>query len=377
MGDAIGMRSRVLAASLPFFFACPDKKASDSSNLGIRGPVAAEAARAEAIRGLSPPMHRDARFRRGVSLGLFASTEEPEEQRAIYGRLLDEVRAIGASDVAILNEWSQARVSSSSVSRRLHGKDGDALLEWVIDRAHARGLRVFSMPIITLEIARGRDWRGTLQPSDWDAWWSSYEALILEHADLCSKKAVELLSVGSELVSAEAQDDRWRSLIKRVRGRYGGLLTYSANWDHFEPVPFFDALDLIGVSVYPPLARDSSQRDEAVFERGWVPFVQRLREKASETGRRYVFTEVGYPSHTEAALRPWDYRPKGAPDPALQATLYRVLFKTWQADPKLEGLFVWNWFGFGGLDDRSYTPRGKPSAAVLQHWYRRSVEPEQ
>ena len=45
------------------------------------------------------------------------------------------------------------------------------------------------------------------------------------------------------------------------------------------------------------------------------------------------------------------------------------MYTVWQADPRLRGIYIWNWFGVGGEDDLSYTPRGKPAMHVLAHWY--------
>ena len=56
-----------------------------------------------------------------------------------------------------------------------------------------------------------------------------------------------------------------RSLLRRRRSR----LLYSANWDHFDPIRFWDALDSIGVSAYCPLAASERTASAASFERAW------------------------------------------------------------------------------------------------------------
>ena len=106
--------------------------------------------------------------------------------------------------------------------------------------------------------------------------------------------------------------------------------------------------------------------------RGFRPFAQRLRSWAMAKGRRYIFTEVGYPAQAHAAARPWDYRQTGAVDLSMQLRCYRALYQAWQGDPRLAGLYLWNWFGEGGASDGGYTPRNKPSGQVLAHWYKGS-----
>jgi hypothetical protein len=34
--------------------------------------------------------------------------------------------------------------------------------------------------------------------------------------------------------------------------------------------------------------------------------------------------------------------------------------------PSLDGLYVWNWYGFGGPGTIGYTPRGKPAESELR-----------
>ena len=321
----------------------------------------------EAVRDLPQPAPRDASFMRGMSLGLFASTTDEGERRAIYRTLLDEMRSLGVTDVQIVVEWTQQDVRAVEIAPD-SATPTDTLLEDVISAAKERGLRVFLMPILRIQSRVGREWRGTLAPIDRNRWWVSYRRFILHYADLAERSKVDLFAVGSELISMELEAQVWRDLIADVRTKYGGRVTYSANWDHFEPVAFWDALDVIGVTAYQPLGSDGV-RDDIELARGFLTFKAKLGAFATERQKSYIFTEVGYPSTSHAAVRPWDHR-SGTVDLELQVACYRALFRAWHDDPKLTGIFIWNWFGFGGADDPSHTPRKKPAAAVLEHWYR-------
>jgi hypothetical protein len=337
-------------------------------------PVAVSAPSPLPAEGLPGPMRRGGAFRRGVSLGLFVSERDPAARRFYYEQLLDEIRALGATDVSLVVRWSQRDVSATEIAPEADATDDDAVLALVIELARARGLRVFLLPILHLEERRQGQWRGTLRPESWERWWASYENFILHYARLSQEHRVALLSVGSELVSTESQQARWRALIAKVREVYQGELTYSANWDHFEPVQFWDALDVVGVTAYQELSAAPDPGEEALVE-GWRSFRFRLRRWAAEHRRRYLFTEVGFPSHTEGAARPWDYTPRGSADPGLQLRAWRATWRVWHDDPALEGFFVWNWFGVGGAEDRGYTPRGKPTEALLRAWFEGSREP--
>jgi hypothetical protein len=302
---------------------------------------------------------------RGMSLGLFASTRDENEQRRIYRTLLDEMRTLGVTDVQIVVEWMQQDIRAVEIAPDPM-TPSDTLLRDVVAAAKERGLRVFLMPILRIEQRAGRDWRGTLAPVDRDRWWVSYRRFILHYAELAARSDVDLFSVGSELISMELDAQVWRELIADVRTRFRGALTYSANWDHFEPIAFWDELDVMGVTAYQPLGAPG-ERDDMRLAAGFLTFKAKLGAFARQ--RRYVFTEVGYPSSSHAAVRPWDHR-SSAVDLELQVACYRALFRAWHDDTKLAGIFVWNWFGFGGDDDPSHTPRNKPAAAVLEHWYR-------
>lgn len=382
-----------LAASPPGASWAQDEEV-DSSELGrpwvgraLRDAAAAPLARRAGWGGQPDPWsveHPDPRqelpavqtrpktWRRGVALGLFASTRDEARQRQIYGDLLDEIEAVGATDLSIVVRWAQADVEAASIEPAEDVTVDDELVTWVIEAAHQRGLRVFLLPIIHVrERARGV-WRGTLAPTDPEAWWGAYARFILHYAGLSHDHGVELFSVGSELLSLEREDARWRALIAQVRERFDGELTYSANWDHFEVPTFWDALDVAGVTAYQELTDQPNPTVETIRS-GWRLFRVRLTLWSMSHDLRVLFTEIGYPTHRQAAAHPWDYTARGPAAPMLQARCYRAMVETWHDEEVLAGIFIWNWFGFRGPKDRGYTPRGKPAEAILRHWYEGSL----
>lgn len=324
-----------------------------------------------ATAGLSLPRKRGKGFRRGASLGLFVKDADRAYRREMYGAFLDEMPLAGVTDIQLVTRWAQQSVRSTTLGPDEGGRTGehdDETLRWVIAAAQKRGLRVFLMPIIHVRERPPGEWRGTIAPTDWGAWWAAYRRFILHYAKLSAETGVELYAVGSELVSTEQQSDRWRALIADVRKTFSGRLTYSANWDHFEPVPFWDALDVAGLNGYHELTKDPDPTEEALIA-GWKPFVQRVRHWSNMTGKPYLFTEIGYPSNPIAAAHPWDHTDRAPADAALQLRCYRAMFEVWHGDARLQGLYLWNWFGLGGADDTGYTPRGKPAMHVIDWWY--------
>ncbi len=162
--------------------------------------------------------------------------------------------------------------------------------------------------------------------------------------------------IGSELNALERHGDRWRALAAEIRTHFDGALLYSANWDRYDRVTFWDAVDAIGVSAYFRVDGDAP---------GHV-WDERLAEiEAFAAGRDVVLTEVGYPAHADAARYPWDETRDAPRALALQAELLGAFCESYGRRGGA-GYYVWNWFGVGGPRDEGYTLRGKPAAARFE-----------
>lgn len=305
---------------------------------------------------------------RGVALGLWGDgRRDPERFDQRIDRAIEEIAGLGATHVALVATWSQRDVHDTRVAPGPRTMD-DAVLRRAIARARDRGLAVLVFPILTLDRVAPGQWRGTLQPRDVDAWWSSYEAFILHYAAIAADTGAEALLIGSELGTTEAWRDRWYHLISRVERRYGGDLVYSANWDHYEHVSFWQRLDVIGVTGYFALARDRDAGADQLA-RAWREARARLVAFARSRGKPLWITEVGYVSVDGAATRPWDYQLRGPVDLEEQRRCYQAFTQAWSDEDALGGVFFWIWDGAGGARDRGYTPRGKPAEQVLRQWF--------
>lgn len=317
-------------------------------------------------RPAKPPRVEAARataFQRGVGLGLFASDASYD-----YGHLLDEIVRHGATDVLMVVVWYQSDVGAHDIGPRVGYTPSDETVRCTLQQATERGLRVSLLPIVRLVKRTPTEWRGRIIPrAGVDAWFESYERYLLRMATLAKEADVERFGVGSELLSLERHEAHWRALIAKVREVTPSKLFYSANWDHFEPVRFWDALDEVGVTAYFELARDDSPPSERQLAEMWRGPVRGLAALKARVKKPLIITEVGYPSIVSAARYPWDETRKAPVDLALQATLYDAFCDAFADEGFLDGLYFWNWFGFGGVEDSSYTPRGKPAAERMKH----------
>ena len=318
------------------------------------------------LLGLATPSGGSPPPERGVALGLFS--KDPTYR---YRALLEEIVGVGATHVIVTWVWWQQDLRAVEIARVPGWSATDEQVVQALRDARELGLSVTAFPIVRLIRSTRQQWRGKIQPADEDAWWSSYTDFIMHAAVLAEAGGARRLSIGSELLSREPMRRRWLELIERVRMRAPELeLMYSANWDHFEPVSFWDAVDVIGMTAYWELTRDLEPSVDSLLL-SWMSIKPTLERWHRRLGRPIVFTEVGYPSLDGAAAWPWDETRKAAVDLEEQRVAYEAFVRTWSGSRLLAGVYWWNWFGFGGPKDTNYTPRNKPAAEVIRRWYAR------
>lgn len=301
----------------------------------------------------------------GIAVGLFF-----EEEGGTWESYLWEAARTGATHVSIVARLAMHDVRATEVRSSPGMTPSDDELRDAIRHAHALGLEVLFFPIVWLEHRETGEWRGRIVTNDLDAWFDSYRDHLVHWAQIADEEGVALFSVGSELGSLERHTDRWLAVIDAVRAEFDGELMYSANWDHYHRTTFWDAVDYIGVTGYYELApRDGDIPGVDGLVEAWAPVEASLAAVAERHDRPVVITEIGYVSQTDAARYPWNYTLTGDVDLRAQRDLYEAMFRALDGEPWLGGVYVWNWFGDGGVDDDGYTPRGKPAEHVVRHWF--------
>ncbi|MBC7783721.1 MAG: hypothetical protein H7144_07765 [Burkholderiales bacterium] len=288
-----------------------------------------------------------------------------------YKQSIDEIADVGADAVKFVVDARQENGSSSRIYLDMRMTPTPQQLSELIQYARKKNLRVILMPIVLLDAPRGTEWRGRIEPESWEKWWESYREMLNHFAWIAAGNSVDVLVVGSELVSTEKQIDEWTKTIEKVRHIFPGKLTYSSNWDHYTAVKFWDQLDFIGMNSYWTLGKT---RDASVDEikKNWQKIQKELFAFQSKVRKPIFFLEVGWCSMANMAYEPWDYTKDedDAPtDVDLQKRLYDGFFESWHGRPELGGFSIWVWSpNEGGPDDRDYTPKGKPAEAVLRNW---------
>lgn len=304
---------------------------------------------------------------RGFSIQLFGSM--PAEAEA-YIKAVDELADMGCSWVNFSIAARQDNVHSESISIVWQNIPSLPDIQRILRKAKSRNMGVMLMPIVLLNNSGSKDWRGIIQPPSWDNWFAQYTDFIVKMAHIAQDCDVDVLCVGSELLSTETFRDRWLDVIGQVRRQYRGKLTYSANWDHYDVVSFWDQLDYIGMNNYNELAGGHGA-SLATLLKAWEPIKRDILAFARKQKKPFMFTEVGWHNLDNTIKEPWNYVAQGAIDHQEQARAYESFVQTWKGVPNEEfmGAFVWEWRPGGKPTDHgSYSLQGTPSLDIVRRW---------
>jgi hypothetical protein len=292
---------------------------------------------------------------RGVALGMFA-----EDVSFSYQSLLAEIVAVGATHVALVIPLYQTDGRSHDIALHTRLSPTLAAVAETVRAARRDGLEVSLFPILRLAAPRPGEWRGTLAPSDPDAWFQRYGGVLGDLAAVAASTGASRLVIGSELSSLDGDLERWSPLVQRIRAVFPGRLVYSANWDHYRHARLLDLVDEEGVTGYFNL-RETGTPADAALEAGWRRVRGELEAWREVRGRPFIFSELGYRSRAGSTAAPWDEQAGGVPDLDEQRRAFAAFRRVWAGSPILEGVYIWNWYGYGGAGTTSYTPRGKPA----------------
>ncbi len=250
-------------------------------------------------------------------------------------------------------------------------------VEKCIQLAHKNNLQVMLKPQVYIP----GGWIGEYDletEAQWKEWEKSYESYIMSFVDIAIENKVSLICIGTEArVAVQKRESYWRKLIKKIRAKYNGKLVYSSNWDSYEKVPFWDALDYIGISSYFPLDESPTPKKEDLVK-AWNPIVKKLKHFSTRKQKQMIFTEYGYLSIDGCAGKTWELekRVKSTPiNEKAQAIALDALYTSFWDQDFWAGGFLWKWFpedmGHEGYVERDYTPQDKKSEEVIENWFKK------
>ena len=283
-----------------------------------------------------------------------------------------------ASEWVAILPYASSRLNNPAVhyntSRQWWGETIEGTYSYV-RKAQDAGLKVMIKPQIWVP----QSWTGGLtyeNPEDWEEWEKDYEQFIMDYAIVADSMKAEMLCIGTELkLSVAERPDFWINLIPKIKQVYNGKITYAANWDNFENIPFWDQLDFIGVDAYFPLSEDKKPKVKSLVK-AWEGPYRSIKDISEKCGKPILFTEYGYLSVDGAAGKTWELeknRRSRQHNQDAQAIALEALFQKFWNEPWFGGGFAWKWHPtMSELSDRlsnDYTPQGKKSLEVFQKWY--------
>lgn len=322
---------------------------------------------------------------RGVTIGPIESGLHPDRGYAskAYERTLEEVRRFGGNWVSLTVFGRVLDLAPTGVALTFEQPfaQNRRAVRRAVEQAHAAGLRVLLVPHLWVESGQ---WRGEIDPGSdegWARWTAGYASFASAWAEVARDSKVDLFAVGVELrtLVTTTRSASFVDVIRALRRIYPGPMTYAANWDDAEDTTIWGELDVIGVNGFFPLTTKASATPEEL-EEGGRAVARRVRELAHAWQKPVVFTEFGYTTRPDPALRPWewpDHMANVVVDQEAQALAYAALLGPLLDEPSFAGAFVWRLYA--DPDDLSqeaewgFSPRGKLAELVLRdafaaHW---------
>ena len=322
------------------------------------------------------------RFFRGISFAMLNSIDGGYHAPSVE-REYDRLGRLGADAVSLMPFAYQRdpRAPGLRILDDHPAAETDIGLLHAARRAHAKGFAVLWKPHLWVG---HRSWPGEIEMPDeasWKEWWKGYRRYVLHHALLAAWAKAEIFCVGVELDRTTVGPERardWRELVAAVRSIYPGAVTYAANWDRADTVPFWDALDYAGVDAYYPLAATEGATDGELAA-GAREVVGRLARLAARARRPLLLTEVGFPARRSAWREP--HSEEGAADVGDQLRAYRALLPALGRRPWLAGVFFWKSFSDEGAvatrhgDRADFRFLGRPAEAAVAEYFALGASP--
>ncbi len=312
---------------------------------------------------------RPGQQQKGVAIYFGAYPREtPWQARLAAAPVLDYVVSLGANSVSLSFPFFTDNLYSSRVFRT-GSTPSPRMMKAVVLEAQKRRLRVSIRPLLDETNLIGIGWRGSIKPRSLDEWFTSYRRFLSPYLRVAQQTRAAGFVTGVELNSL-SNDYQWPSLIKWMRSKYKGKLSYSANWDSLHSL-LSNKVDEKGFDTYFSLnLNDNASQSEV--SAAWDDWVR--RNLASP--KKLVLAEVGIAPESRAYQHPWWWgRPGASLNLSIQRRWFTAACSAFRRH-KLAGIYFWrvnvgenvkkaNW---RSVDHGTFV--GRPAALAIRRCFR-------
>lgn len=293
---------------------------------------------------------------------------------------LKSLATTGVNWISVVVGVFQETLSSTNITSNQYKTASDNALRHVIELAHSLGMRVALVPFVTLSHDPDHSWvqigSAFNSETQWQDWFASYQGHIKHYATLAQEAGADMFYVGSELPGTTHREDDWRRIIKEVRERFMGPISYdSVAWGNptaeYKRIKFWDALDYIATDFWYPLTNKNDPTVEEL-KQGWerTGFLTSLEDVSKQFNKPAILSEIGYASRDGAARMPGISETElAAEDLQEQADCYQAALEMVMGKPWLKGIFWWQWNAISVPEPWPGDPHGKPAEDVLRKFY--------
>jgi hypothetical protein len=265
-------------------------------------------------------------------------------QEQNWQNYLDLLKSLGLQQVSLLFTCHVPDKSSHVIDCDSNNSPSIDRLGQLLQQAKSQGLSTSLR--VYVDLLTG-DWRAYWNPEDKKKTLERLTAQLVRFAKLSQDRQVDLFIIGAEyesLTQPKYEGD-WRKLIKKLRNHYDGPISYGANSNYsdykiteVEWVPFWDALDFVGVDYYHPMPKESTEPS------GWVAEhrlkLKQVLGKLSSSQPLFI-NEVGAPAAAKGHLAPYQWVwPNTEINHGLQLQ-YLTTFMEVLNEYKIKGVHVW------------------------------------
>lgn len=305
-------------------------------------------------------------FQNGVQL-YWHTTGPDESVQQAADRALDYIVGLGANSVGIT---FPVYTDGPTPSKVYAGGETPtpAQLELVIKAAKQRHLRIMLRPIIDEAniMMTPNAWRGNLTPANIDAWFASYQTLLLKYVDVAVRNQVDEFVAGTELFSLQNHTDKWRSVSDTLRhASFTGAISYSVNWDssNNDSLPF----DAIGLDAYPAIQLG----DDASVEQLTAALTDWIDQQPASIRSKLTIQEAGIPAISGMYPHPWFWGSNESQNLTVQAHWFTAVY---QAAKAAQTTGVYYWMVDSNVDPSKADATSDPSGSFIKRPAEESIK---